>query len=103
MQYELVAGIVILALVFAAAAIYYISRVRSRFASVPRLERPWLLLEVGAAMLSLALLSIGITPFVGISSDIWSAFHSAVLILSTVFFLAAMVLMKRAWTLTESD
>jgi hypothetical protein len=96
-------GVVALGLIFPAAAIYYISRVRSLFASVPWMRRPWSLLEAGVAMLALALLSFGIRNMVGVEPRTWIAIQSAVLIVSTGFFFAAMVMMKRAWTVTEAD
>ncbi len=94
-------GVISLGLIFPAAAVYYISRVKSLFAAVPRLERPWFLLLAGVASLFTAVLLIFLRGFVSIPS--WDAIYSVVLILTAFFILASMVLMKKVWTITGSD
>jgi hypothetical protein len=93
-------GLVVLGLVIPAAAMYYISRVRSLFAAIPRLERPWFLLLAGVASLFVAVLMILLRGFLSLPS--WDAVYSTVLVLTAFFILASMVLMKRVWTITGS-
>lgn len=102
MNSSLLFGIATVALVCSAVAIYYITRVKNIFAALPRLERPWLLLELGVAFLIVAALtipgsevfsSIGILHLIQIAAVVSAAF----------FILTAMVTMKQAWTIKESD
>lgn len=94
-------GIVALGLIFPAAAMYYISRVRSLFAAIPRLERPWILLLAGVGSLFLATLLILLRGFAPIPS--WDAIYSVVLVVAAFFILASMVLMKRVWTIAGGE
>lgn len=100
--YVFIATLVVLALVIPGISIYYVSSVRRLFANLPRLERPWLLLASGIGMLSLALLSIAFWEL-GVLPRFWDTIHSMLLVASTLFLLAAMVLMKRAWTISEAE
>jgi hypothetical protein len=89
-------------LVCSAIAIYYIIRVKNSFASLPRLERPWLLLELGVASLFVAALVIPLSelsPSFGFSHLI----QIIAAVLSAFFILTAMVTMKQAWTIKEGD
>jgi CBS domain containing-hemolysin-like protein len=89
-------------LVCSAIAIYYIIRVKNAFASLPRLERPWLLLELGVASLFVAALAISLSelsPSFGFSHLI----QVVAAVLSAFFILTAMVTMKQAWTIREGD
>lgn len=97
-----VIGLVALAFVFPGAAVYYVSRVRLLFASVPWMKKPWILLEVGVATLSIAALSVAIRDAIGIQPATWSMVQSVILIVSALLFLTATVLMKIAWTLPET-
>lgn len=94
-------GIISLGLILPATAIYYISKVKSLFAAVPRLEKPWLLLLGGVGFLFLAMLLILLKGFVSIPG--WDAIYSVVLVLTAFFILASMVMMKRVWTITGSE
>jgi len=96
-------GLISLALVLPAGAIYYVSRVKSLFAAIPRLERPWLLLEVGLASLFFGLALILFRDLIGLSPPIWDVLNSTIFIVSTAIFLVAMVMMKRAWTIPSSE
>ena len=96
-------GIISLGLFLPAAAIYYVSRVKSLFAAIPRLERPWLLLEVGLASLFFGLALTLFRDMFGLSPAIWDGLNTTIFILSTAIFLVAMVLMKRAWTIPSSE
>ena len=95
-------GIAALGLVSAVIAIYYIARVRNAFAALPRLERPWLLLELGVASLFVAALTF---PLDGFSLPIGMVhLIQTVAVVSAAFFiLTAMVTMKQAWTIKEGD
>ena len=89
-------------LVCSAIAIYYITRVKKSFASLPRLERPWLLLELGVASLFAAALTIPLSEL----SPSFSYSHLIQIVaavLSAFFILTAMVTMKQAWTIKEGD
>ncbi len=97
------AGLAVLSLILPAGAIYYITRVKSLFASVPRLERPWLLLEAGVASLFIALLLVSVRNTVGFSSQSLDTIQYLVVVLTGAFILAAMVLMKRVWTIPSGE
>ena len=96
-------GLTALALVLPLGSIYYISRVKSLFAAIPRLERPWLLLEAGVCLLLLDVILTTLGNFLGIPSGIADVFGKAVLVASTGVFLIGMVLMKHAWTIPSSE
>lgn len=89
-------------LVCSAVALYYIIRLRASYAALPRLERPWLILAFGVAALFVAGLSIPL-------SELSPSFRYSRLIqvlaavLAAFFVLSAMVTMKSAWTIGESD
>jgi len=96
-------GLISFALILPAGAIYYVSRVKSLFAAIPSLERPWLLLEVGLASLFFGIALILFRDLLGLSPRIWDVLNSTVFVVSTAIFLVAMVLMKRAWTIPSSE
>lgn len=96
-------GIISLGLVLPAAAVYYITRVRSLFADVPRLERPWLLLLGGVSSLFIALLLLMIKNALVISMPSVDAIQYLFVVLTGAFILAAMVLMKRVWTIPSGE
>jgi hypothetical protein len=98
-----ITGIVALGLIFPAAALYYISRVKSLFENVPRLERPWLLLQVGVVSLFLAFLLAAVKNFFAIQVNSLDTIQYVVVVLTGAFILAAMVLMKRVWTITPGE
>jgi len=99
----LLVALAALGLILPLGSIYYISRVKSLFAAIPRLERPWLLLQVGVCLL---LLDVVLTMFgnlLGIPSGIADIFGKAVLVASTGVVLVGMVLMKWAWTIPSNE
>lgn len=97
------AGILSLGLFLPAAAVYYITKVRSLFAAVPRLERPWFLLLGGVACLFIALLLLVIKSVLVISIPSVDAVQYLFVVLTGAFILAAMVLMKRVWTIPSGE
>jgi hypothetical protein len=97
------AGLLSLGLFLPAAAVYYISKVRSLFAAVPRLERPWFLLLGGVASLFIALLLLVIKSVLVISIPFVDVVQYLFVVLTGAFILAAMVLMKRVWTIPSGE
>lgn len=96
-------GILVLGLVYPAAAVYYISRVRDLFATVPRLKRPWVLLQAGVVSLFIGMLLVGIKSTVGAPQSSLDMIWYMVVVLTGFFFLAAMVLMRRVWIGASND
>lgn len=102
MNNPLLLSVAVVGLVCAAIAIYHIIRVKNSFAALPRLERPWLLLELGVASLLLAALMIPLselTPSFGFSHLL----RIVAAVSAAFFILTAMVTMKQAWTIREND
>ena len=88
-------GFIFLGLVFPAVGVYYVSRVKRLFATVPHLDKPWVLLggAVGALFVSVLLLSFkGIT---GVSAGIVDPLFSVTLTICAFLVMASMILMKR--------
>ena len=102
MNSSLLFGIAAFVLACSAIATYYIIRVKNSFAALPRLERPWLLLELGVASLFIAALTIPIGEL-SRSIAISHLIQIAAVVSATFFILTAMVTMKQAWTIRESD
>jgi hypothetical protein len=96
-------GILALGLVFPAAAVYYISRVKGLFATVPGLKRPWILLQAGVVSLFIAILLVGIKSTVSAPPSSLDIIRYVVVVLTGFFSLAAMVLMKRVWLVAPND
>ena len=96
-------GLVTLGLLILILTLFYISRVRSLFSGVPRLERPWLLFEAGVILLFASLLVAAIGDSFGLNSDLLEPVGDLLLVLTAFFILLAMVTMKRVWTISESD
>jgi hypothetical protein len=96
-------GLFVLGLVFPAAAVYYISRVRSLFAVVPRLKKPWILLQAGVLSLFIAILLVGIRSSIDTSTSLLDTMQYSVVALAGFFILAAMILMKRVWFAGPDD
>jgi hypothetical protein len=87
-------------------AFVYIFKVRNTFASIPRLEKPWIVLEGGVALLFIGVLLNAIRDAMsigGIQPGFSGEFAEAIITVSAIFILAAMVMMKRAWTVTERE
>jgi protein-S-isoprenylcysteine O-methyltransferase Ste14 len=96
-------GVIAIGLLIPVFTLFYISRVRSLFAAVPRLERPWLLLEVGVVLLFASLLATATSDSLAYTSSLLRPLGNVLLVLTAFFILYAMVTMKRAWTISESD
>jgi hypothetical protein len=98
----LLLGIAGLGVVFSLIAACYIARVRNAFAALPRLERPWVLLELGVASLIVAAFTIPMSelPY---SIAILHLIQNMAVVSAAFFILTAMVTMKQAWTIKESD
>ena len=88
-------GFLFLGLVFPAVGVYYVSRVKRLFATVPHLDKPWLLLggAVGALFVSVLLLSF--REITGISAGIVDSLFSVTLTICAFLVMASMILMKR--------
>jgi hypothetical protein len=84
-------------------AIIYVFMMRNTFASIPRLEKPWIVLEGGVTLLFLGVLLIFVRDAIGVSFSHLEEFGDGVIAVSAVFILIAMVLMKRAWTVREHE
>ncbi len=82
---------------------YYMSKIKSTFAGVPQLARPWVMLQVGVSSLLLVLVLDVVREFLGSSVPLWDQIDGIVLFVSTVFFLLGTVMMKKAWTITPSE
>ena len=95
-------GIAGLGVVFSVIAAYYIARVRNAFAALPRLERPWVLLELGVASLIVAALTIPMSEL-SFSIAILHLIQNVAVVSAAFFILTAMVTMKQAWTIKETD
>jgi protein-S-isoprenylcysteine O-methyltransferase Ste14 len=76
--------------------------VKNTFAALPRLERPWLLLGLGVASLFVAASTIPIGEL-SLSVEFLHLIQIVAVVLAAFFILTAMVTMKQAWTITESD
>ena len=96
-------GILVLGLVFPAAAVYYISRVKDLFATVPGLRMPWILLQAGVVSLFIAVLLVGIRSTVRAPPSSLGIIQYMLVVLTGFFFLAAMLLMKRVWLVAPND
>lgn len=89
-------GVVFVGLVFPAAAVYYISRVKRLFATVPGLGKPWVLLGAGVALIFVSLLLQALRVLGGMSADLVDFLFIAILSACSFFVMSAMILMKRA-------
>jgi hypothetical protein len=82
---------------------YYMSKIKSTFVGVPKLARPWVLLQVGVASLMLGLVLDVAKEAFDPSLPIWGEVEIIVLFASTIFFLLGTMMMKKAWTITPSE
>ena len=83
-------------------AIHYIIRVAGSFTGLSRLYRPWLLLGLGVVSLFLAVLTSPLTEL--IPTFAYSHLVQTVAVVVAAFLvLTAMVTMKQAWTIKETD
>lgn len=88
-------GVITFGLVFPAAAIYYISRVKRLFATVPMLDKPWILLGAGVGALLVSLLLEMIGDLTGVSPGTTDSVFTALLAICAFFVMSSMLLMKR--------
>ena len=95
-------GMAALGLTFSAVAIYYTTVLKNGFAGLRRLERPWLLLDCGVASLIVAALTVP-WPVMSTTVVLLQLVQIVAVVVAAFFVLTAMVLMKRAWTIGESD
>jgi hypothetical protein len=102
MNSSLLVGLAAISLACSTIAIYYTIRVKNGFAALPRLERPWLLLGLGVASLFAAASTIPISEL-SLSAGILHLIQIAAVVSAAFFILTAMVTMKQAWTIKESD
>jgi len=95
-------GVIFLGLVFPAVGVYYVSRVKRLFASVPHLDKPWVLLGAGLGVLFVSVLSLLLRDVTGISAGIIDPFFDVTLATCAFLVMSSMILMKRVM-LGESD
>jgi len=95
-------GIILVGLVFPAAAVYYISRVKRLFASVPGLNRPWVILGAGVGSIFVSVLLVALRDIAGMNASIADSIFDALLVVCCFVVMSAIVLMKRVMT-SESD
>jgi hypothetical protein len=88
-------GLVFLGLVFPTIGVYYVSRVKRLFASVPHLGRPWVLLGGGVGALFVSVLLFLLRDLIGISARIADPLLSVALTASSFLVMSSMILMKR--------
>ena len=97
-------GLIILgAVVLFVLVIWYVFKVKNTFAHIPRLEKPWIVLEGGVALLFLGIVLIAIKDVMGVSFGLFEDVDDTIIAASALFIFAAMVLMKRAWTVNEIE
>ncbi len=95
-------GIVALGLVFPGVAVYYISRVKRLFATVPRLDKPWMLLGAGVGALFISVLLVALRDIAGMSTSVVDPLFDVILAVCAFFVMSAMILMKRVM-ISEPD
>jgi len=95
-------GFLFLGLVFPAVGVYYVSRVKRLFATVPHLDKPWVLLGSGLGVLFVSVLILSLRDVAGISVELVEQLFSATLTICAFLVMASMILMKRVM-LGESD
>ena len=88
-------GVIFLGLVFPAVGVYYISRVKRLFATVPHLDKPWVLLGGGVGSLFVSVLLLSLSDMLGISAGIVDALFSVTLTICAFLVMSSMILMKR--------
>lgn len=95
--------LILAAVVLFIAVIVYIFRIKNAFSSLPRLEKPWLVLEGGVALLFLGVVIIAMKDVMEISLGYLEDFDDGIIAFSAIVILASMIMMKRAWTVTERE
>ena len=95
-------GLIVLGLVFPAAALYYVSKVKRLFATVPHLNKPWVLLGAGVVALFVSVLFLLLSDVASISVEIVDSLFGVTLTACAFLVMSSMILMKRVM-LDESD
>jgi hypothetical protein len=95
-------GVIFLGLVFPAVGVYYVSRVKRLFATVPYLDKPWVLLGAGVGALFVSVLFVLLRDVIGISAEIVDPLFGVTLTICAFLVMSSMILMKRVM-LGESD
>jgi hypothetical protein len=95
-------GFLFLGLVFPTVGVYYVSKVKRLFATVPHLDKPWMLLGAGLGVLFVSVLILSLRDLGGISVELFDPLFSATLTICAFLVMASMILMKRVM-LGESD
>lgn len=88
-------GIIFLGLIFPAIGIYYVSRVKRLFATVPHLDKPWVLLGIGLGSLFVSVLLVLLRDVAGISAGVVDPLFDVTLTICAFLVMASMILMKR--------
>jgi len=88
-------GVIFLGLVFPAVGVYYVSKVKRLFASVPHLDKPWLLLGAGLGVLFVSVLLLLLRYMGGVSSAAIDPLLDLTLTICAFLVMSSMFLMKR--------
>jgi len=88
-------GVIFLGFVFPAVGVYYVSRVKRLFATVPHLDKPWVLLGGGVGTLFVSVLLLSLREVTGISAGIVDPLLSVTLTVCASLVMSSMFLMKR--------
>ncbi|MGD0177564.1 MAG: hypothetical protein ABSA50_11930 [Candidatus Bathyarchaeia archaeon] len=95
-------SLVALGMVFPGVAVYYVSRVKRLFASVPKLDKPWILLGAGVGVLFVSVLLVALREVAAISTSVADPLFDVILAVCAFFVMSAMILMKRVM-ISEPD
>jgi len=95
-------GLVGLGLVFPAVAVYYVSRVKRLFDTVPNLGKPWILLGAGVGSLFISVVLVALREIGGMSTNVVDPIFDATLAACAFFVMSALILMKRVM-ISEPD
>ena len=88
-------GVIFLGLVFPAVGVYYVSRVKRLFVSVPHLDRPWVLLGAGVGTIFVSVLLLFFRDVTGVSAEVIDPLFSVTLTICAFLVMSSMLLMKR--------
>ena len=95
-------GLVGLGLVFPAVAVYYVSRVKRLFDTVPNLGKPWILLGAGVGSLFISVMLVALREIGGMSTNVVDPIFDSILAACAFFVMSALILMKRVM-ISEPD
>ncbi|MGA2971711.1 MAG: hypothetical protein ABSE39_03690 [Candidatus Bathyarchaeia archaeon] len=97
-------GLIILAaVVLFVLVIWYVLKVKNTFAHIPRLEKPWVVLEGGVVLLFLGIVLIALKDVMNVSFGYLEDIDDGIIAASALFIFAAMVMLKKAWTVNEIE